>query len=111
MKQYIGILFVPIGLLVASIIILEKNYMCGIDNHIEKFNNKYNVSVDKSAYCRFEGIQRLRSATGLLILDVIYLLFDITNLKTMLIMMFIYGTIDISLYFIKRKKFVKSLKN
>ena len=31
MEQYIGILFIPIGLLVGSIGVLEKNYMFGVD--------------------------------------------------------------------------------
>lgn len=37
MEQYIRI---PIGLLLASIGILEKNYMLGLDDYIYKFNKK-----------------------------------------------------------------------
>ena len=45
MEQNIGILFVAIGLLSASIGILEKNYMFGIDRSVDKFNKKYNVNI------------------------------------------------------------------
>ena len=38
MEQNIGILFVAIGLLSASIGILEKNYMFGVDSYVDKFN-------------------------------------------------------------------------
>ena len=41
MEQNIGILFVAIGLLSASIGILEKNYMFGVDSYVDKFNKKY----------------------------------------------------------------------
>ena len=47
MEQNIGILFVAIGLLSASIGILEKNYMFGVDSYVDKFNKKYNVNIDK----------------------------------------------------------------
>ena len=73
MEQYTVILFIPIGLLLASIGILEKNYMFGLDNYIHKLNKKHNVEIDKNAYCRFEGIQRVKTATGLLIIDVVFL--------------------------------------
>ena len=46
MEQNIGILFVVIGSLSASIGILEKNYMFGIDRSVDKFNKKYNVNID-----------------------------------------------------------------
>ena len=45
MEQNIGILFVAIGLLSASIGILEKNYMFGVDSYVDKFNKKYNVNI------------------------------------------------------------------
>ena len=45
MEQNIGILFVVIGSLSASIGILEKNYMFGIDRSVDKFNKKYNVNI------------------------------------------------------------------
>lgn len=110
MEQYIVMLFVPIGLLLAGIGILEKNYMFGIDNYVDKFSKKHDVDIDKTTYCRFEGVQRVKTATGLLILDVVYLLFEIKDLKTMLVMLFIYGIIDAILYYIKRKKFISILK-
>ena len=72
MEQNIGILFVAIGLLSASIGILEKNYMFGVDSYVDKFNKKYNVNIDKATYCRFEGIQRIKTAMRLLILEVVY---------------------------------------
>ena len=75
MEQNIGILFVAIGLLSASIGILEKNYMFGVDSYVDKFNKKYNVNIDKATYCRFEGIQRIKTAMRLLILEVVYFLF------------------------------------
>ena len=74
MEQNIGILFVAIGLLSASIGILEKNYMFGVDSYVDKFNKKYNVNIDKATYCRFEGIQRIKTAMRLLILEVVYFL-------------------------------------
>ena len=68
MEQNIGILFVVIGSLSASIGILEKNYMFGIDRSVDKFNKKYNVNIDNATYCRFEG--KLESARSFLdILD------------------------------------------
>lgn len=111
MEQYIIMLFVPIGLLLAAIGILEKNYMFGIDNYIDKFSKKYDVNIDKTTYCRFEGVQRVKMATGLLVLDVVYFLFEIKDLKTMLGMLFIYVIIDAILYYIKRKKFIDMLKS
>lgn len=111
MEQYIGIFFIPIGLLLASISILEKNSMFGIDNYVDKFSKKHNVELDKATYCRFEGIQRLKTATGLLILDVVYFLFEIKDLKTILVMLSIYIVIDLILYYIKRDKFINRLKS
>ena len=90
MEQNIGILFVAIGLLSASIGILEKNYMFGVDSYVDKFNKKYNVNIDKATYCRFEGIQRIKTAMRLLILEVVYFLFEIKDLKMMIIMIVIY---------------------
>ncbi|MGL5694704.1 MAG: hypothetical protein ACRCXA_11545, partial [Peptostreptococcaceae bacterium] len=65
MEQYICILFAPISILLAGIGILEKNYMFDIDNYVSKFSKKHNVEVDIATYCRFEGIQRIKTATGL----------------------------------------------
>ena len=79
MEQYIIMLFVPIGILSGGISILEKNYMFGIDNSVDKFSEKYDVNIDKTIYCRFEGIQRVKTATGLLILDIVFFLFEIRN--------------------------------
>lgn len=110
MDKNIGILPVAIGLLSASIGILEKNYMLGIDSYVDKFNKKYNVNIDKATYCKFEGIERLKTAMRLLILEVVYLLFEIKDLKTMIIMIVIYGIIDFILYSLKRNKFIKELK-
>ena len=45
MEQNIGILFVAIGLLSASIGILEKNYMFGVDSYVDKFNKKAIVEM------------------------------------------------------------------
>lgn len=111
MEQCIIILFLPIGLLVGSIGILEKNYMFGVDEFIYKFNKKHNVEVDRNTYCRFEGIQRIKTATRILIVDVLYFLFEIKDLKIMLIMLFIYGIIDLILYDISKKKFINKLKS
>ena len=101
MEQNIGILFVAIGLLSASIGILEKNYMFGVDSYVDKFNKKYNVNIDKATYCRFEGIQRIKTAMRLLILEVVYFLFEIKV---------IYLIIDLILYHVKRTKFIKEVK-
>lgn len=110
MEQNIGILFVAIGLLSASIGILEKNYMFGVDSYVDKFNKKYNVNIDKATYCRFEGIQRIKTAMRLLILEVVYFLFEIKDLKMMIIMIVIYLIIDLILYHVKRTKFIKEVK-
>jgi len=104
MEQNIGILFVAIGLLSASIGILEKNYMFGVDSYVDKFNKKYNVNIDKATYCRFEGIQRIKTAMRLLILEVV------KDLKMMIIMIVIYLIIDLILYHVKRTKFIKEVK-
>ena len=111
MEQYTGIFFIAIGLLLASISILEKNSMFGIDNYVDKLSKKHNVELDKATYCRFEGIQRLKTATGLLILDVMYFLFEIEDSKTILVMLFIYLIIDLILYYIRRNKFINRLKS
>lgn len=111
MEPNISLLFVAIGLLIGTIGILEKNYMFGIDNHVDKFNEKHNVNIDKAIYCKFEAIQRLKTVAGLLILNVIYFLFEIENLKTMVTIILIYGIIDIILYYVKRKKFINKLKS
>ena len=105
MEQNIGILFVVIGSLSASIMILEKNYMFGIDRSVDKFNN-----IDNATYCRFEGIQRLKTTKRLLILEVVYFLFEIKDLKMIIIMMVTYLIIDLILYNVRRKKFIKELK-
>lgn len=111
MEQYIGIFFIPIGLLISSIGILEKNFMFGLDDYIDKFNKKNNVEVDKNTYCRFEGIQRVKTATALLIVDVIYFLFETKDLNILLIMLLIGGAIDLILYYINRRKFINKLKS
>ena len=111
MEQYIIMLFVPIGILSGGISILEKNYMFGIDNSVDKFSEKYDVNIDKTIYCRFEDIQRVKTATGLLILDIVFFLFEIRYSKTMIMMLCIYGIIDVTLYYIKRKKFISKLKS
>ena len=111
MEQYILMLFGPIALLLVGIGILETNYMFGIDNAVDKFNKKYDVNIDKTTYCRFEGVERVKTATGLLILYVVYFLFEIKDLNTMIIMICIYGIIDVTLYYIKRKKFISILKS
>ncbi len=111
MQQNIGILFGAIGILSASIGILEKNYMFGIDSTVDKFNKKYNVNIDKATYCRFEGIQRLKTAMRLLILQIVYFLFEIKDLKTMIIMIVIYAIIDLILYYVKKNKFINELKS
>ena len=110
MEQNIGILFVAIGLLSASIGILEKNYMFGVDSYVDKFNKKYNVNIDKATYCRFEGIQRIKTAMRLLILEVVYFLFEIKDLKMMIVIIVIYLIIDLILYHVKRTKFIKEVK-
>ena len=76
----------------------------------DKFNKKYNVNIDKATYCRFEGIQRIKTAMRLLILEVVYFLFEIKDLKMMIIMIVIYLIIDLILYHVKRTKFIKEVK-
>ena len=110
MEQSIGLLFIYIALLLASIGMLEKNYMFGIDKHLDKLNEKHNVKVDKATYCKFEGIQRLKSVVGLLILNVIYVLFEIKDFKTTITTLVIYGIIDVILYYIRKNKFINTLK-
>ena len=69
--------------------------MFGVDSYVDKFNKKYNVNIDKATYCRFEGIQRIKTAMRLLILEVVYFLFEIKDLKMMIIMIVIYLIIDL----------------
>ena len=76
----------------------------------DKFNKKYNVNIDNDTYCRFEGIQRLKTTKRLLILEVVYFLFEIKDLKMIIIMMVTYLIIDLILYNVRRKKFIKELK-
>ena len=71
---------------------------------------KYNVNIDNATYCRFEGIQRLKTTKRLLILEVVYFLFEIKDLKMIIIMMVTYLIIDLILYNVRRKKFIKELK-
>ena len=85
--------------------------MFGIDRSVDKFNKKYNVNIDNATYCRFEGIQRLKTTKRLLILEVVYFLFEIKDLKMIIIIMMVtYLIIDLTLYNVKRKKFIKELK-
>ena len=84
--------------------------MFGIGSYVDKFNKKHNVNIDKSIYCRFEGIQRLKTTKRLLILEVVYFLFEIKDLKMIIIMMVTYLIIDLILYNVRRKKFIKEVK-
>lgn len=111
MEQNIAILFLPIGLLVSGIRVLEKNYMFGIDNYIDKLNKKHGVNIDKTTYCRFEGIEKIKTATYILILEVILLLFEVENLKFIILVFCIFGIIDVALYCIRRKKFISIIKS
>ena len=111
MEQNIAILFLPIGLLVGGISVLEKNYMFGIDNYIDKLSKKHGVNIDKTTYCRFEGIKKIKTATYILILEVIFLLFEVKNLNFIILVLCIFGVIDVALYYIKRKKFISIIKS
>lgn len=65
-EQFVCMIFVPIGLLLGGISIYETNYMFGISTYLSKLSKKYNVEIDETTYCRFEGIQTIKNTTGVL---------------------------------------------
>ena len=111
MKEYITIVYISIGILLGVIDMFETNSMFCVDKAVDKFNKKYDVNIDKATYCRFEGVERVKTVTGLLILFVLYFLFEIKSQKTRIIITCIYMIIDTTLYYIKRKKFISTLKS
>ncbi|MDM8129094.1 hypothetical protein QUV80_11475 [Paraclostridium benzoelyticum] len=62
-EQFVSMIFVPIGLLIGGISIYETTYMFGIETYLSKLSKKYNVEIDETIYCRFEGIQTIKNAT------------------------------------------------
>lgn len=40
--------------------------MLGIETYLNKLSKKHNVEIDETTYCRFEAIQTIKNATGLL---------------------------------------------
>lgn len=108
-EQFICMIFAPIGILLAGICIYEKNYMFNIDNYVIKFSKKHNVDMDKTTYCRFEGMHRIKIATSLLILDVMFFLFEVKDFKNMLIILCIWGIADTVLHHRKKKKLINML--
>lgn len=107
--QFIMMIFLPIAMLVAGIHIYEKNYMFGIDNYVYKLSIKHNIEIDKATYCRFEGMQRIKTGTSLLVLEAICFLFGIKYLNIMIKIIFIWGIIDIIFYYKNRNKLIKNL--
>ena len=107
-EQFICMVFVPIGLLLGGIRTCERNYLFGIENYLTKFNKKYNVNIDKNTYCRFQGMHTIKNATSLLILDVMLFLFEAKELKTIIIILCIWGIVSQVLYNRKRKKLIKN---
>lgn len=108
-EQFICMIFTPIGLLIGGIITSEENFLLNLENYLIKFRKKYNVEIDKSTYCRFRGMEIIKMATSLLILDVICFLSEVKNLKTILIILSIWGILSVIFCHINQKKFIKRL--
>jgi len=108
-EQFVCILFVPIGLLLSGIHTCETNFLFGIENYLTKLSEKHNVDIDKTTYCRFQGIQTIKTATSLLILDVMFFLFEVKDLKTMITILCIWGIVGTVLCHRKKKKFINML--
>ena len=99
-------IFIPIGLLISGIYACEKNFLLGIENYLTKFSKKYNVNIDRTTYCRFQGMYTIKIATSLLILDLILFLFEIKELKTIIFVLCIWGIVNKVLYNRGRKKLI-----
>ncbi|MDK2562188.1 hypothetical protein QOZ84_01400 [Romboutsia sedimentorum] len=109
LEQLISMLFVPVAILISGILIIEKNYMFGIDDYLIKFRKKHNVEIDKATYCRFEGIQKIKMATSLLVLYIICFLLELNDLSHMIKILGIWAIIVITLDYRNKKKLIKTL--
>lgn len=107
-EQIILMMFVPIGGLIGAILISEKQYMIGIDNYLEKLSNKYGRVIDKSDYCRFEGMQRIIGNTYLIIGILICAIFE-TSPKSTILMLLIWGIFEVIRNQIKKKRYINKL--
>ena len=108
-EQLICMIFVHIGLLISGIYACEKNFLFGIENYLAKFSKKYNVNIDRTTYCRFQGMHIIKIATSLLILDLILFLFEIKELQTIILILCIWGIVSIVLYTRGIKKLINRL--
>lgn len=108
-EQFICMIFVPIGLLLSGIYTYERNFLFDIENYLSRFNKKYNVDIDRTTYCRFQGMHTIKTATSLLILYVILFLFEVKNLKTVIITLCIWCMFSIALYIRKRNQLINIL--
>ena len=97
------LLFIPILMLISGILLVNKNFMFGIDNYLINLSDKYNKKIDKTDYCRFEGMEKIIFATSLLTVLLFCLTFNI-GYKIQIVMMLILLVIDTVRYLIKRKK-------
>lgn len=102
-SQILLIMFLSVGMLVSGILIVNKNFMFRIDNYLIKLSDKYNKEIDKIDYCKFEGMEKIILATGLLIILLFCLTFNI-EYHIRLIAILIWLVIYLVRYLIKRKK-------
>ena len=96
------VLIVPISQLIPGILISEKNFMIGIDGYVDKISKKYDKVITKFDYCRFEGMQRIITATDLMIVVLVCILFNMSMNNTFILIV-IWGIIDLLRYTRKRK--------
>ena len=106
MSMYVGNFFVVLGILSAGIIIIEKSNRSGLD----KFNKKHDISISQEQYCKFEGLENIKTARDLLLLQCIYLLLEVEDSKTILITLVIYFIVSMIFYNKRRKRFIEDAR-
>lgn len=109
--QFICLIFTHIGLLSAGILMCERNFLFSIENCLSKFSKKHNVCIDRTTYCRFEGMQTIKSATSLLVLDTMMFLFKVKDLKIIMTIICIWAIGVIVFYNINKKKLINMLQS
>lgn len=107
-EQIILMMFIPIGGLIGAILTSETQYMIGIDNYIERLSNKHGRVIDKSDYCRFEGMQRIIGNTYLMIGILICAIFEAES-NSIILMLLIWGIFEVIRNHIKKKKYINKL--
>ncbi len=106
MSMYIGGFFVVLGILSGGIRTIEKQNLSDLD----KFNKKYEININQEDYCKFQGMQTIRSARDLLLLECMYILFEVEKIETIRATLIIY--IIIGTYFGNKriKKFIEQVR-